>query len=140
MPIVQLLTFMKQKHTQMVIVIDEFGGTSGLVTLEDVIEEIIGDFYDEHHPVDADILQISENDVVLRAKVRIDEINERFHLNLNSEEADTIGGFVLQELGKIPHVGDMIDVPGASIRVEEMSRWKIKTLRLTLQPQPVEPE
>ena len=51
MPIVQLLTFLKQKHTQMVIVVDEFGGTSGLVTLEDVIEEIIGDFYDEHHPV-----------------------------------------------------------------------------------------
>lgn len=140
MPIVQLLTFMKQKHTQMVIVVDEFGGTSGLVTLEDVIEEIIGDFYDEHHPADADILQISENDVVLRAKVRLDEINERFHLNLNSEDADTIGGYVIKELGKIPHVGDMIEVPGASIRVEEMSRWKIKTLRLTLQPQPVEPE
>ena len=52
MPIVKLLTFMKQKHTQMVIVVDEFGGTSGLVTLEDVIEEIIGDFYDEHHPAD----------------------------------------------------------------------------------------
>lgn len=140
MPIVQLLAFMKQKHTQMVIVVDEFGGTSGLVTLEDVIEEIIGDFYDEHHPADADILQIGENEVVLRARVRLDEINERFHLNLNSEEADTIGGFVLQELGKIPRVGDVLEVPGASIRVEEMSRWKIKTLRLALQPQPVESE
>ncbi len=140
MPIVQLLTFIKQKHTQMVIVVDEFGGTSGLVTLEDVIEEIIGDFYDEHHPADADILQIGENEVVLRARVRLDEINERFDLNLNSEEADTIGGFVLQELGKIPRVGDILEIPGAYIRVEEMSRWKIKTLRLVLQPQPVEPE
>ena len=72
--------------------------------------------------------------------MRIDEINERFHLNLKSEEADTIGGFVLQKLGKIPHVGDMIEIPGASIRVEEMSRWKIKTLRLSLQPQPAEAE
>lgn len=139
-PIVQLLTFMKQKHTQMVVVVDEFGGTSGLVTLEDVIEEIIGDFYDEHHPADQDMRQVNEHEVLLRARVRLDEINERFGLHLKSEDADTIGGFVLQALGQIPHVGDVVEVPGASIRVEEMSRWKIKTIRVQLQPQPVEPE
>ena len=140
MPIIQLLTFLKQKHTQMVIVVDEFGGTSGLVTLEDVIEEIIGDFYDEHHPVLQDIIQVSGNEVLLRAKVRLDEINERFHLGLESGEADTIGGYVLEKLGAIPHVGDVVDVPGAVIRVEEMTRWKIKTVRMILQPQPVEQE
>lgn len=138
MPILQLLTYLKQKHTQMVVVVDEFGGTSGLVTLEDVIEEIIGDFYDEHHPVLQDIVTVNENEALLRARVRLDEINERFHLELKSEDADTIGGFVLQKLGAIPHVGDVVDVPGAVIRVEEMSRWKIKTVRLMLQPQPVE--
>lgn len=140
MPIVQLLTHLKQKHTQMVIVVDEFGGTSGLVTLEDVIEEIIGDFYDEHHPAVRDIIQLRENEVLLRARVRLDEINERFKLNLQSEEADTIGGFILQELGAIPRVGDTVDVPGASIKVEEMTGRRIKTIRLFLQPQPVESE
>jgi len=140
MPIVQLLTHMKQKHTQMVIVVDEFGGTSGLVTLEDVIEEIIGDFYDEHHPAVHDIIPVNDREVILRARVRLDEIDERFGLNLYSEEADTIGGFVLQQLGAIPRVGDVIEVPGARIKVEEMSRWKIKTIRLILQPQPVESE
>jgi CBS domain containing-hemolysin-like protein len=140
MPIVQLLTFMKQKHTQMVIVVDEFGGTSGLITLEDVIEEIIGDFYDEHHPAVHDIISVRENEVLLPARVRLDEINEKFHLKLQSDEADTIGGFVIQELGSIPRVGDVIEVPGARIKVEEMSRWKIKTVRLYLQPQPVEQE
>jgi magnesium and cobalt exporter, CNNM family len=138
MPIVQLLTFFRQKHTQMVIVVDEFGGTSGLVTLEDVIEEIIGDFYDEHHPVVRDIVHLSNNEILLRARVRLDEINERFGLNLKSEEADTIGGFVLQELGAIPHVGDVVEVPGAKIQVREMANKKIKTLRLEPQPQPVE--
>jgi CBS domain containing-hemolysin-like protein len=138
MPIVQLLSHMKQKHTQMVIVVDEFGGTSGLVTLEDVIEEIIGDFYDEHHPAVHDIIPVNEYEVILRARVRLDEINERFGLKLYSEEADTIGGFVLQQLGAIPRVGDVIEVPGAKIKVEEMSRWKIKTVRLMRQPQPVE--
>jgi CBS domain containing-hemolysin-like protein len=138
MPIVQLLTFFRQKHTQMVIVVDEFGGTSGLVTLEDVIEEIIGDFYDEHHPAVRDIIQLSSNEILLRARVRLDEINERFRLNLTSEDADTIGGFVLQELGAIPHVGDVVEVPGAKIQVREMANWKIKTLQLQLQPQPVE--
>ena len=122
----------------MVIVVDEFGGTSGLVTLEDVIEEIIGDFYDEHHPAVRDIIQISKAEILLRSRVRLDEINERFKLNLKSGEADTIGGFVLQELGTIPRTGDVIDVPGASIRVEEMTNWKIKTLRLYLQPEPVQ--
>jgi len=138
MPIVQLLTFIKQKHTQMVIVVDEFGGTSGLVTLEDVIEEIIGDFYDEHHPVVRNITRIKENELVMSAGVRLDEINERFNLNLHSEDADTIGGFVLQELGSIPHQGDVVEVPGATIRVEEMSRMRIKRVRVILQPEPVE--
>lgn len=140
MPIVQLLTHMKQKHTQMVIVVDEFGGTSGLITLEDVIEEIIGDFYDEHHPAVHDTIPVNDHEVILPARVRLDEINEGFRLNLYSEEADTIGGFVLQQLGAIPRVGDVIEVPGAKIKVEEMSRWKIKTVRLILQPQPVESE
>ena len=138
MPIVQLLTFFRQKHTQMVIVVDEFGGTSGLVTLEDVIEEIIGDFYDEHHPAVRDIVHLSKSEILLRARVRLDEINERFRLDLKSDEADTIGGYVLQEFGAIPHVGDVLEVPGAIIQVEEMSGTKIKTLRLNLQPQPVE--
>lgn len=138
MPIVQLLGFLKQKHTQMVIVVDEFGGTSGLVTLEDVMEEIIGDFYDEHHPALQDIVRINDLEVLLRARVRLDEINERFHLGLQSEDADTIGGYVLQKLGSIPHVGDVVEAQGARIKVEEMSRWKIKTVRLLLQPQPVE--
>lgn len=140
MPIVQLLSFFREKHTQMVIVVDEFGGTSGLVTLEDVIEEIVGDFYDEHHPVVSHMVQLNENEVLLQARVRLDEINERFHLNLKSENADTIGGFVLQKLGSIPHVGNTVEVPGAVIKVEEMSKWKIKSVRLTLQPQPVESE
>lgn len=140
MPIVQLLTFLKQKHTQMVIVVDEFGGTSGLATLEDVIEEIIGDFYDEHHPVIRDIIYVAENEILLQARVRLDEINERFHLKLQSEGADTLGGYVLQAVGAIPKVGEEVEVPGAVIRVEDMSNWKINTLRLFLQPQPVEPE
>ena len=136
MPIVQLLGFFRQKHTQMVIVVDEFGGTSGLVTLEDVIEEIIGDFYDEHHPAVRDIVNLAPNEVLLRARVRLDEINERFRLDLKAEDADTIGGFVLQELGEIPEVGAVVETPGAVIQVEEMANQKIKTLRLNLQPQP----
>jgi magnesium and cobalt exporter, CNNM family len=140
MPIVQLLSFFREKHTQMVVVVDEFGGTSGLVTLEDVIEEIVGDFYDEHHPVITQFVQVNDREILLRARVRLDEINEKFHLNLESEEADTIGGFVLQKLGSIPRVGDTIEVPGAVIRVEEMAKWRIKSVRLILQPQPVEME
>jgi len=140
MPIVQLLSFFREKHTQMVVVVDEFGGTSGLVTLEDVIEEIVGDFYDEHHPVITQITQVNERENILRSNVRLDEINEKFHLSLESEEADTIGGFVLQKLGSIPRVGDTIEVPGALIRVEEMAKWRIKSIRLILQPQPVELE
>jgi magnesium and cobalt exporter, CNNM family len=140
MPIVQLLTFFKQKHTQMVIIVDEFGGTSGLATLEDVIEEIIGDFYDEHHPVVRDIVQINDREVLVAARVRIEDVNERLHLHLESDATDTIGGYVLEGLGSIPRVGDVMETDGALIRVEEMSHRKIKTLRLILQPQPVQPE
>jgi CBS domain containing-hemolysin-like protein len=100
----------------------------------------VGDFYDEHHPVITHIVQLNDREVLLQARVRLDEINEKFHLSLESEEADTIGGYVLQKLGAIPHIGDTIEVPGAVIRVEDMSKWKIKAVRLILQPQPVESE
>ena len=73
----------------------------------------------------------------MRARVRLDEINERFMLDLKSEDADTIGGYVLQQLGSIPQVGDVLETPGAVIQVHEMGNQKIKTLRLVLQPQPV---
>jgi len=140
MPIVQLLTFLKQKHTQMVIVVDEFGGTSGLVTLEDVVEEIIGEFYDEHHPADRDMIPVGEHEILMRARVRLDEINERFKLKIQPGEADTIGGYILQELGTIPRVGDVLEVPGATIKVEEMAHRRIKTVRLRIHPQTPEPE
>ena len=72
--------------------------------------------------------------MLLAARVRLDEINERFKLNLQSEEADTVGGFVLEELGAIPRVGDTVRAPGALLQVVEMANWRIKTLRLQLQP------
>jgi CBS domain containing-hemolysin-like protein len=140
MPIVQLLTHFKQKHTQMVIVVDEFGGTSGLVTLEDVIEEIIGDFYDEHHPAVHEVVSINDHEALLQSRVRLNDVNDQFNLNLASDETDTIGGYVLEGLGKIPRVGDVIRAPGVSIKVEEMTHRKIKTVRLILEPQSVEPE
>ena len=72
--------------------------------------------------------------------MRLDDVNDRFNLNLAAQETDTIGGYVLEELGKIPRVGDVIRAPGASIKVEEMAQRKIKTVRLIIDPRPVEAE
>jgi len=108
--------------------------------LEDVVEEIIGEFYDEHHPADRDMIPVGEHEILMRARVRLDEINERFKLKIQPGEADTIGGYILQELGTIPRVGDVLEVPGATIKVEEMAHRRIKTVRLRIHPQTPEPE
>ena len=126
-----LLKLFKGKHKSMALVVDEFGGTAGIVTLEDVLEEIFGEIDDEHDDVEYEEQQLSENEYLFAGRLEIDYLNDKYQLDLPiSEEYDTLAGLVLDATGTIPEKGDFIKVNGFEIVVEESSMSKVDKLRV----------
>jgi CBS domain containing-hemolysin-like protein len=120
----------------MAIVLDEFGGTAGLVTLEDLIEEIIGEIQDEHEQEPLPFEEEMQGEVRIRGDVSLWEVNERFGLELPEELYDTIGGFVFGELGRIAEEGDEVGVPGGCFRVVAMDGRRIDRVAFRLDEPP----
>jgi putative hemolysin len=128
----ELLIEMRQKKVHMSIVVDEYGGTAGIVTIEDLIEEIVGDIRDEYDSAEPEEIQfISDREVVMNARVSIDDVKSLLHLPIEDVEADTIGGLVYERLGSIPKVGATIQIGEATLRVESVRRQAIRTVRIS---------
>jgi putative hemolysin len=126
-PVDELISKMREQGIKMVIVLDEFGGTAGLVTLEDLIEEIIGDIRDEHEPPEPpDVQELDSGDLLVRGDALVREMNELLSLDLPAEEADTVGGFVFGRLGRVPQVGDQVQVEGGTFRVTQVRGLRIE--------------
>ncbi|MEX0907467.1 MAG: hemolysin family protein [Gemmatimonadota bacterium] len=132
-PIVELLPELRRRSVHMAILLDEFGGTEGLITLEDMIEEIVGDIYDEHDdPEETPFEVMGSGDVLIDGGTSIFEANERLGLGLPEEDYDTIGGYVFGELGRIPVPGDVVVVEGeGELHVAEVEDRRILRVRLT---------
>jgi len=125
-----LLKEFKKSKTHMAIVVDEYGGTRGLVTFEDLLEELVGDIADEHEIVEEYVLTLDDGTVVLDAKLPLDEANEKLGLEIEDDEFNTIGGHVFGRLGREPQVGDEVCDDDYILRVEESDRHRIIKLRL----------
>ena len=128
---------LRTKSVHMAIVLDEFGGTDGLVTLEDMLEEIVGDIYDEHDvPEEETDFEFTESgDVLIDGSASIFDVNERFGLALPEHDYDTIGGYVFGELGRVPVAGDAIALDGhRELRVDEVEERRVTQVRLTPLP------
>jgi len=131
MPISDLLRMMKQKKVHTAIAVDEYGGTAGVVTLEDILEELVGEIEDEHDQEQKNFAKIREGVFEVEATMSIDEANEEFGLDLPEEEDyDTIAGYILATLGRIPAAGERIDCARGEIRIKEASPRQIKTLTI----------
>ena len=134
-PVDELLSELRGRAVHLAIVLDEFGGTYGLVTLEDLLEEIVGEINDEFDEVEPEFEPTPEGDVLIGAGVLISEVNERFGLRIPEEEFDTVGGFVFGTLGRVPEMGDAVAVWGPDgemeLRVEETEERRVTCLRLT---------
>jgi CBS domain containing-hemolysin-like protein len=134
-PVDELLSELRGRAVHLAIVLDEFGGTYGLVTLEDLLEEIVGEINDEFDEVEPEFEPTPEGDVLIGAGVLISEVNERFGLRIPEEEFDTVGGFVFGTLGRVPEMGDAVAVWGPEgemeLRVEETEERRVTCLRLT---------
>jgi CBS domain containing-hemolysin-like protein len=131
-----LLTEIKKDKTHMAIVVDEYGSTRGLVTLEDLLEELVGDIRDEHDVVEDAFLQQPDGSIILDAKLSLEEANERLDINIEDEEFNTIGGHVFGVLGHEPRPGEEVIKDHYKLRVEESDRHRIIKLRwIPLKPE-----
>ena len=127
----ELLPELRTRNVHLAIVLDEFGGTEGLVTLEDLLEEIVGEIYDEYDVAEPDFTVTPEGDVIIDGGASIDEVNDRFGMDLSSEDFDTIGGFIFGALGRVPQNGDSIHVDGSGeLRVEGTEERRVTAVRL----------
>jgi CBS domain containing-hemolysin-like protein len=139
-PVDDLLQEFQRSRNHIAVVLDEYGGVSGIVTIEDVLEEIVGEIADEHDEALIDgIKTLDEHSAEALAKVRIHEINERLGLALpENENYDTIGGFVFHELGRIPNVGEELTWHDVRIKVLDATRRRIDRVKIQVlsQPQP----
>jgi putative hemolysin len=125
-----LLTEFKKHRQEMTIVIDEYGGTVGLVTLADVLEQVFGDLPDEGAETEPEILERSDGSLQLAGGVSIDEVNELFGFGFPTDQAVTMAGLALNALGRVASVGDEVEINGQRIRVEGVDRFRITTLSL----------
>jgi len=127
-----LLKEFRISHNHMAIVVDEYGGVSGLLTIEDVLEQIVGDIGDEYDIDESEgIRREGERTFSVPALTRIEDFNEAFGTRFSDEEFDTIGGLVLHELGRMPRRGEAIEIGGLELKVQRVDRRRIESLRVT---------
>jgi CBS domain containing-hemolysin-like protein len=129
-PIEQILREFQTRKLQMAIVIDEWGSVEGLITIEDVLEEIVGEIQDEFDEGEAAIELISDGLFAIDGRIPITEVNEHFDLDLPHEDFDTIGGYVLGSLGRPPEAGDSVEADGATLHVKSVDGQRVSMLTL----------
>jgi len=124
-----LLAQFRESHNHIAIVVDEYGGVAGLATIEDVLEEIVGEIEDEHDPEEVESIQVqSDGNVLVLALTRIDDFNEYFDVGLSDEEYDTVGGLIMHELGRLPRRGESLEFAGFQFRVVRADRRRIHSV------------
>jgi putative hemolysin len=134
----RLLEFFRSSHQHIAIVLDEYGGTAGVVTLEDLLEEIVGDV---RAPIDteAEIQAMADGTALVDGFMLIEEVNEHFGLNITDPHYDTIAGFIMGRLGRIAQVGDRLRIDSTLLRVEAMQGLRIEYVAIITDPDPHHP-
>lgn len=129
----RLLREFQQNHQQMALVVDEYGGTSGIITMENALEELVGDIQDEFDQEQPQIAPIEDGSFMVHGRILLEEAAELFKLPVDEEEEyDTLGGFVFGRLGKRPKVGDVVELPGHILEVVEMQGLRIHRIRVNI--------
>lgn len=126
----ELLKEFQRKQVQCAIVVDEYGGTAGLVTLEDLIEEIVGEIRDEYDEEAEPVVDEGNGMWLFSGKVDIDEVSERLHVPIEREGFETVGGYIMSHLGRVPAVGEVVEIDGLVIEVLEAERRRVHKVRI----------
>ena len=130
----ELLVEMRQASFNIAIVLDEYGETSGLITLEDILEEIVGEIHDEYDENEEEnIKAVGEHEYIIEGSTNLDDLNDSLELNLESEDYDSLGGFIIEKLDRLPKAGDsVVTEDGIRIVVEKLDKNRIETVHLYL--------
>jgi len=128
----ELFNEMKKRRTHMAIVLDEYGGTAGIVTIEDLVEEIVGEISDEYDMHNQEIETIREGEYLVDGSTRIEEINELIGTRIESEHYDSIGGFVIELMGRLPRQGESVEHMSTKFIIESMERNRIRKIRVLM--------
>jgi CBS domain containing-hemolysin-like protein len=130
-----LLTEFRQSNMSVAIVLDEYGGTAGMVTIEDLLEEVVGDIQDEYDVEDEIMKQLSDNSFVISGNVEIAELCEKFEiidLPVEPSEYDTVAGYIINHLGRIPKVNEEVVIDGNKFIISKATPSRIETVKLVL--------
>lgn len=139
MKVSELLKDLRQRRARLAIVVDEYGGTAGVVTMEDVVEEIVGDIQDEYDLEEPSWQLVQPGELITDARISLDDINDVTGLELDSEESDRIGGLVYEQLGRVPLEGDVVELPNnVQITVLSVAGLGPRQLRITYTPTEIE--
>jgi CBS domain containing-hemolysin-like protein len=137
MSVARVLQEMRRHRTHMVVVADEYGGTAGLITMEDVLEEIVGDIHDEYDVERPHIQRIDNNSYEFDGRVLVEDVAEVLHIDISNPEEDTIGGYIFGQLGRPPEVGDQVQVHDFVFKVSEIVGYRVVRVVVRL-AEPVE--
>jgi CBS domain containing-hemolysin-like protein len=130
----ELLKEMQRRQAQMAIVVDEYGGTAGLVTVEDLLEEIVGEIRDEYDVESESVTDEGNGLFAFSGKVSVDEVRDRLGVEIEREGFETLGGYLLSHLGRMPYVGETFEVDGLAVEVIEVERRRITKVRIKRHP------
>ena len=128
----ELFSEMKKRRTHMAIVLDEYGGTAGIVTMEDLVEEIVGEISDEYDMQTNEIETIREGEYIVDGSTRIEELNEMIGTDIESEHYESIGGFMIQLLGRLPRQGESVECMNTRFIIENVEKNRIKKIRVLM--------
>jgi CBS domain containing-hemolysin-like protein len=128
-----VLKLLTRQHKSISVVIDEYGGISGIVTVEDIVEELFGEIEDEYDTVEHFEQQLSENSYDFSARLEVDYLNQKYNLNLpESEFYETLGGLIAYNIGEIPEKDEQIEIPPYQLTIKKVSATKIEQILLTV--------
>jgi CBS domain containing-hemolysin-like protein len=130
MPVADLLREFQKVKQKLAIVVDEHGGVSGLVTMEDVVEEIVGEIQDEYDTEEAQIVENAPLDFTVSGATEVEELEELFDVELAEDDFITVGGLITHDLGRLPHKGEALNIKGLLLEVLEVDQKKVKKLRI----------
>lgn len=142
MPVAKVLQLMRRKRTHLAVVADEYGGTAGLVAMEDVLEEIVGDIQDEHDEGNVEILRLPDGAYEFDGKVLLEDVAEILNIHLDEHEEDTIGGYIFGVLGRVPEVEDQVMIDTYKFYVTEVNGFRVVRVKAepTKEKTPAAPE